>query len=325
MLEIRRRDADGNPQIGDAIGEHKFLPPSKQEHTGSKARPEPYRARTRSQGICRPVFVRRMLTHMQSTIMDGRPAPAGKAPLLGSSQTTQIEQPDSFLPFSMTTFSPVAATHKATSQTNTLPHLIHEWRLFRFYYDKQRSFALSKSLVDLFGPCSPVQRCLAPIFFASLVADHTPIRDSLPHNEKYVVVDACEVRQATIMDCEPPTINEALPELSTTEHMVTSLDLPMGGMTLRVGTSVEEVVMVEDASEDEEADPAMHMTVENPIDLIVVVDGSIQSTLEVRVEPLDDVPMEVAFPMEVNSMMIEELQTVTHTEDDVLVEDACIR
>ncbi|OEL36931.1 hypothetical protein BAE44_0002056 [Dichanthelium oligosanthes] len=93
-------------------------------------------------------------------------------------------------------------------------------------------------------------------------------------------------------------------------------------MTLRVGTSIEKVVIVEDASEDEEADSAVHTIFEDPVDLIIAMDGFTQFAVEVEVELPDVSSMEATPPMNVTVMKFEKLQVVTPTEDVVLVEDA---
>ncbi|CAO2150396.1 unnamed protein product [Urochloa humidicola] len=49
-------------------------------------------------------------------------------------------------------------------------------------------------------------------------------------------------------------------------------------------TTVEEFVLVEDASDDEEAIPFAHETVEDPIFLVTIEDGPAQSALEVKEE-----------------------------------------
>nr|TKW29243.1 hypothetical protein SEVIR_3G383600v2 [Setaria viridis] len=143
-------------------------------------------------------------------------------------------------------------------------------------------------LVDLFGPCSPIQRSPTPLSFTSLAADYTPTRDSELDNEQYVATIAGDVEQSTTQDCVPPTTDET--------------------MMLQVGTSNKEFVMVEDASEDEEANSIIDMTFEDPVDLIIAADDSTQSSVEVKSEHPDDPLMEVAFPMDVTIMKIEELQ-----------------
>lgn len=50
------------------------------------------------------------------------------------------------------------------------------------------------------------------------------------------------------------------------------------------------------------------MTFEDPVDLIIAADDSTQSSVEVKSEHPDDPLMEVAFPMDVTIMKIEELQ-----------------
>ena len=62
---------------------------------------------------------------------------------------------------------------------------------------------------------------------------------------------------------------------------------------IQVATSVEDVVLVEDASDDEEAGLDAQVTVGNPIFLMTIKDASTLPTTEVRVEepPLTEDPL----------------------------------
>ncbi|CAL5026201.1 unnamed protein product [Urochloa decumbens] len=199
-------------------------------------------------------------------------------------------------------------------------------------------------LVDLFGPCSPVQRSPTMLSFASLSADCTPAQDSKPHNEQYVAATASDVGQSTTKECELPSACETVLEpllasglhaqtpvtqsttmdvATTPLHIVTPLELPTEQVImLRACTSDMEVVMVEDASEDEEADSVIEMSFEDPVDLVIATDDFTQSSVEVKVERSDNPLMEIVFPMDDTTRKIEELQVVTPIGDVVLVEDA---
>ncbi|CAO2208423.1 unnamed protein product [Urochloa humidicola] len=194
-------------------------------------------------------------------------------------------------------------------------------------------------LVDLFGPCSPVQRSPTMLSFVSLAADCTPTQ-----NEQYVAGAASDVGQSTTKECELPSAFETVLEplmasglhaqtpatqSTTTDvatappHIVPPLELPTEQVTmLHACTTDMEVVMVEDAYEDEEADSVIDMSFEDPIDFIIAKDDFIQSSVEVKVERSDNPLMEIAFPMDDTTRKIEELQVVTPIEDVVLVEDA---
>ena len=49
-------------------------------------------------------------------------------------------------------------------------------------------------------------------------------------------------------------------------------------------TSFEDIVLVEDASDEEEAKISMSVTIEDPIDIIIPLNGSSQSIDETKVE-----------------------------------------
>ena len=62
-------------------------------------------------------------------------------------------------------------------------------------------------------------------------------------------------------------------------HMVAPLDLPM-----ERDTSIENIVLVEDVSDEEEAEMGMGVTFKDPIDIIIPLNGSSQSIDETKVE-----------------------------------------
>ncbi|CAL5060110.1 unnamed protein product [Urochloa decumbens] len=209
----------------------------------------------------------------------------------------------------------------------------------------------ASDLVDLFGPCSPVQRSSTPPSFTSLADDCTP-RDSMPHDEQCVDTTAADVGQQTTNVCELQTIKKTVQEpsahCSLNDQSATvppatieaatvpagceepdkacdcvkqsPLDLPIEQRMLQVATSIEDVVIVEDASDDEEASLAMDPTVGDVVELFIGSDGSAQC--EVEAERPDDPPMEAPFLTYVAATKIEEPRVVTPVEDIVLVEDA---
>ncbi|CAO2145155.1 unnamed protein product [Urochloa humidicola] len=178
--------------------------------------------------------------------------------------------------------------------------------------------------------------------FASLAADCTPTQDPKPH-EQCVAATTSDVEQSSTKDCELPTTRETVLEpllasgshartpatqstttdvATTPPHMVTPLDLPIEQVMLHACTYDKEVVMVEDASEDGEVDSVIDMSFEDPVDLIITTKDSTQSSVEAKTEHQDNMPVEIAFPMDDTTRKIEVLQVVTPTEDVVLVEDA---
>ena len=62
------------------------------------------------------------------------------------------------------------------------------------------------------------------------------------------------------------------------------LDLPVEQMLMQVGASIDDVVVVEDASDDEEIDSDMGPAIEDPIVLLLDADACTQSTVEIKVE-----------------------------------------
>jgi len=62
-------------------------------------------------------------------------------------------------------------------------------------------------------------------------------------------------------------------------HAVAPLDLPM-----ERDTSIENIVLVEDVSDEEEAEMGMGVTFKDPIDIIIPLNGSSQSIDETKAE-----------------------------------------
>ncbi|CAN6218730.1 unnamed protein product [Urochloa humidicola] len=106
-----------------------------------------------------------------------------------------------------------------------------------------------------------------------------------PHIIKETVVVATSLA-TTIAGCEQPK--------------ETLLDMTMEQMTQQVGTSFEDVVVVEDASDDEEAILGIGTPVDDPIFLITIEDDSIHSMNEVKGEEaqlVEDPSLKVVSPL----------------------------
>jgi len=118
---------------------------------------------------------------------------------------------------------------------------------------------------ELFGPCSPVPRSPTPSILTSLVLACTP-SDSLGSEETYVnttnpIADELEFR--TVLN---PKV----------------VAVPLTASLLQTVTPVEDIVLVEDASDDEEA--ISQVTVEDPIFLITIEDNPMHSMTDVTEE-----------------------------------------
>ncbi|CAN6382025.1 unnamed protein product [Urochloa humidicola] len=119
---------------------------------------------------------------------------------------------------------------------------------------------------------------------------------SLEHTLLQVGTDVTIAKQSVSKDCvlpNLPIIREIVvattPLLATTiagceQPEVTLLDMTMERMTQQVGTSFEDVVVVEDASDDEETLLGIGTPIENPIFLITIEDDPIHSMDEVKAE-----------------------------------------
>ncbi|OEL19684.1 hypothetical protein BAE44_0019297, partial [Dichanthelium oligosanthes] len=116
--------------------------------------------------------------------------------------------------------------------------------------------------------------------------------------------DVAFARRSITKDCVLPIINEtvvtAMPLATTTigceQPKVTFLDMTIERVIEQVDTSFEDVVLVEDASDDEEVVSVMGMPIKDPILLITIEDNPSYSTLEVKAEvaqPTDDPSIEV--------------------------------
>ncbi|RCV17954.1 hypothetical protein SETIT_3G262200v2 [Setaria italica] len=105
---------------------------------------------------------------------------------------------------------------------------------------------------------------------------------SMEHTLLQVVASS---RLSITKDCVLPIIKEAVVAATALAMTTTSCeDMMTEQMTQQVDTYFEDVVVVEDASEDEEIVSGMGITIENPIFLITIVDDPTHSTAEVKVE-----------------------------------------
>ncbi|CAN6236062.1 unnamed protein product [Urochloa humidicola] len=134
---------------------------------------------------------------------------------------------------------------------------------------------------------------------------------SLEHTLLQVGIDVTFAEQSASKDCvlpNLPIIKEtvvATTPLATTvagceQPKVTLLDLTMERMTQQVDTSFEDVVVVEDASDDEETLLGIGMPIENPIFLITIEDDPIHSMDEVKAEEarvMVDPSLEIVSPL----------------------------
>jgi len=111
------------------------------------------------------------------------------------------------------------------------------------------------NMAELFGPSSPVWRSPMPSTLASIVEACAPA-DSL------VCEDTCAIMGEKIID-QPVT-------------------MPLETSGVQDVTPVEDIVLVEDASDDEQT--VSQVIVENPIYLIIIEDALAHSTTEVIVE-----------------------------------------
>ncbi|CAL5065009.1 unnamed protein product [Urochloa decumbens] len=130
---------------------------------------------------------------------------------------------------------------------------------------------MTPDMVELFGPCSPVYHSPTPSILTSFAAKVAEAVDSEFH-QKASMEHAIELPFGTSQSC-PST------EAATTEM---HLDSPMEQTSLQTITSIEDIVLVEDASDDEEDVLDALVTVEDPIFLITIEDSSTCSMVEVK-------------------------------------------
>jgi hypothetical protein len=141
------------------------------------------------------------------------------------------------------------------------------------------------NIAELFGPCSPVRRSPTTSVPNSLAAactlDDSLVREATFANTTNFIID--DVRQK-IPDMEiyremGPVTNEMTTRMFDNAESSTA---QTEQAIAEVASSVEDVIHVEDASDDEDVLYAQ-VKVENPIFLITIEDGSTHST-EARVE-----------------------------------------
>ncbi|CAL4941942.1 unnamed protein product [Urochloa decumbens] len=140
-------------------------------------------------------------------------------------------------------------------------------------------------MVELFGPCSPVHHSPTPSILTSLAAEVTEALDNELHQQTSTK-HAIEMSFVTSQNC--PSIEGATTEMH--------LDSPMEESSLQTITSIEDMVLVEDASDDEEDVSDARATVEDPIFLITIEDNSTYSMVEVKsgeAPMIEDPPTEV--------------------------------
>ncbi|CAN6380878.1 unnamed protein product [Urochloa humidicola] len=148
---------------------------------------------------------------------------------------------------------------------------------------------------ELFGPCSPVRHSPMSSILTSLAVARTPTGTETLTKEPIEV---------------PASVSSAQkhPD-STIEHKL-----------VQAVSSIEEFVIVEDASDDEEATSDAHVTVEDPIFLITIEHGPIQSVIEVK----EDEP-QLMYPATTVEKLVpveDAIQSATAIKEFVLVEDA---
>jgi len=109
--------------------------------------------------------------------------------------------------------------------------------------------------------------------------------------------------------------------LECEKHEVVPLDLPVEQMSMQGGTSIEDVVVVEDASDDEETTSDVGTAIEDPIVLLLDADDCTQPTVEIKVEvpvQVHNISMDTTSMTDVTAMKFEEL-ACTRTEPPSIV------
>jgi len=109
--------------------------------------------------------------------------------------------------------------------------------------------------------------------------------------------------------------------LECEKHEVVPLDLPVEQMSIQGGTSIEDVVVVEDASDDEETTSDVGTAIEDPIVLLLDADDCTQPTVEIKVEvpvQVHNISMDTTSMTDVTAMKFEEL-ACTRTEPPSIV------
>ncbi|KAL6645125.1 hypothetical protein ACP70R_016733 [Stipagrostis hirtigluma subsp. patula] len=167
----------------------------------------------------------------------------------------------------------------------------------------------ASDMAKLFGPCSPVQRTPTSSILTSLAEACTPTSPSQVASIDPIVGfgdpklqpqdDATKTEEALVetpLATTPLNRDESMtaPVLPAVEPPVE--DPPIEQIRMQVVPPAEDVVIVEDASDDE-AVADVDRLVEDPIFLITIEDSLLQSTIEVKAneaQPPNDPPMEEA-------------------------------
>ncbi|KXG22926.1 hypothetical protein SORBI_3008G029700 [Sorghum bicolor] len=118
------------------------------------------------------------------------------------------------------------------------------------------------NMLELFGPCSPVHHLLTSSTLASLV-------------------EACTATASLVLKDTSVISADSIGDEMTIEKAVA---VPSRTLLLQTVTPIEDVVVVEDASDDEEA--VSQVIIEDPIDLITIEDNPLHSMTEVKEEAI---------------------------------------
>ena len=110
----------------------------------------------------------------------------------------------------------------------------------------------------------------------------------------------------------------------------THLDPPMEHMMLQVDTPVEDVVLVEDASsDDDDADSFASVVIEDPLLSVAVTDGSTLSTIEIKEEepqPPDTSWLEATSPLATNDLKADDVRRPSvHHSPSMITTARCVR
>ncbi|RCV46181.1 hypothetical protein SETIT_9G512300v2, partial [Setaria italica] len=152
---------------------------------------------------------------------------------------------------------------------------------------------MPSNMAELFGPCSPIHHSPTPLILTSLAAVCTSA-DSLVCQDTYVNIANSAINEMKTRISAIETHREHAIEVPFgTSTALMHPDSPIEQMLLQIITSVEDVVPVEDAFDDEEAILDAHVTIEDPIFLITIEDSPSYSMVEVKIE---DAPMIIEDP-----------------------------
>ncbi|CAO2047364.1 unnamed protein product [Urochloa humidicola] len=177
-------------------------------------------------------------------------------------------------------------------------------------------------MAELFGPCSPVHHSLAPSILTSIAgvctsANSLVREDTCANTANSTITELPREMDPVTNEVAKKVLDSEFHQKTSVEHAIklpcgtpqtcvstevaiteTHPDLPMEQTSLQTITSVEDIVLVEDASDDEEDAIDACVTVEDPIFLITIEDNPTYSMVEVKAE---EAPMIVDPPIEVKS------------------------